>query len=115
MDGAKTEADSVQIGSPSNELYFSSVDLANVLQLSDSGVAKLARSAVLVRVDDPNDSHSFLYPLIENTRRYITHLQGKKETAGLLWLQEKSRTQRVMRKKAQLGGADCQGAENSLT
>ena len=43
------ETGPVRIGSPKEELYFCSVDLAGVLELSDSEVAKLARSAVLVR------------------------------------------------------------------
>ena len=46
MKSAKTEMDLVRISSPKEELYFSSVDLAGVLELSDSEVAKLARSAV---------------------------------------------------------------------
>lgn len=84
------------------EQSVSSVELAAVLQLSDSEVAKLARSAVLVRERDSCDSRAYAYPLLENTKRYILHLRGKKETAGLLFLQEKSRTQRVLRQRAQL-------------
>jgi hypothetical protein len=103
MNGAKTEPD-FSGGSQSAlpEQSVSSVELASVLQLSDSEVAKLARSAVLVRERDPGDSRAYLYPLLENTKRYILHLRGRKEKAGLLFLQEKSRTQRVLRQRAEL-------------
>src|SRR6516165_3493176 len=81
MKSTKTGKDPVRIGSPKEELYFSSVDLAGVLELSDSEVAKLARSAVLVRQRDPRDSRAFVYPVWENVRRYIAHTRAKKDTA----------------------------------
>jgi len=101
--------DPVRIGSPKEELYFCSVDLAGVLELSDSEVAKLARSAVLVRQRDPRDSRAFVYPVWENVRRYIAHTRARKETAHVAFLEEKSRTQRTVRLRAELEMAQARG------
>ena len=109
MKSAKIGMDPVRIGSPKEELYFCSVDLAGVLELSDSEVAKLARSAVLVRQRDPRDSRAFVYPVWENVRRYIAHTRARKETAHVAFLEEKSRTQRTVRLRAELEMAQARG------
>jgi len=109
MRSVKPGKDPVRIGSPKEELYFCSVDLAGVLELSDSEVAKLARSAVLVRQRDPRDSRAFVYPVWENVRRYIAHTRARKETAHVAFLEEKSRTQRTVRLRAELEMAQARG------
>ena len=109
MKSAKIGMDPVRIGSPKEELYFSSVDLAGVLELSDSEVAKLARCAVLVRQRDPRDSRAFVYPVWENVRRYIAHTRARKEAAHVAFLEEKSRTQRTVRLRAELEMAQARG------
>ena len=109
MKSVNSGKDPVRIGSPKEELYFSSVDLAGVLELSDSEVAKLARCAVLVRQRDPRDSRAFVYPVWENVRRYIAHTRARKETAHVAFLEEKSRTQRTVRLRAELEMAQARG------
>jgi hypothetical protein len=109
MKSTRTGKDPVRFGSPKEELYFSSVDLAGVLELSDSEVAKLARSAVLVRQRDPRDSRAFVYPVWENVRRYIAHTRARKETAHVAFLEEKSRTQLTVRLRAELEMAQARG------
>jgi hypothetical protein len=102
MKNAEIEADPVRINATSIEVYLSSVELAELLKLSDSEVAKLARSGVLARRPDPYDRRSFIYPAWRNIKAYLEHVRGRKEKAGLLFLQEKSRTQRVIRQRTEL-------------
>jgi hypothetical protein len=45
----KNAPDLSEIGSVSQEIYLSAIDLAHVLKVTDAEIAKLARSAVLVR------------------------------------------------------------------
>ena len=82
--------------------YVSAIDLAHVLKVTDAEIAKLARSAVLVRVSHPQDSRAFLYPLLENVTRYVTHLRSAKEKCYLGYIREKSRLQKVQRVRAEL-------------
>jgi len=68
----KSALELVETGSIQEEIYLSAVDLAHVLKVTDAGIAKLARSGVLVRIPRPDDARAFLYPLLENTTRYVT-------------------------------------------
>jgi phage terminase Nu1 subunit (DNA packaging protein) len=98
----KNDLDLSEIGSVSQEIYLSAIDLAHVLKVTDAEIAKLARSAVLIRVSHPQDSRAFLYPLLENVTRYVTHLRSAREKAYLGYIREKSRLQRVQRVRAEL-------------
>ena len=98
----ETEAEPVEIGSIREEIFVSSIDLAHVLKVHDTEIAKLARSDVLVRIPHPQDSRAFLYPLLENVTRYVTHLRSAKEKCYLGYIREKSRLQKVQRCRAEL-------------
>jgi len=82
--------------------YVSAIDLAHVLKVTDAEIAKLARSAVLVRVSHPQDSRAFLDPLLENVTRYVTHLRSAKEKCYLGYIREKSKLQKIQRVRAEL-------------
>ena len=82
--------------------YVSAIDLAHVLKVTDTEIAKLARSDVLVRVSHPQDSRAFLYPLLENVTRYVTHLRSGREKAYLGYIREKSKLQKIQRVRAEL-------------
>jgi len=97
----KTDAEPVEIGSISREIYVSAIDLAAVLKITDNEVSRLSRSSVLVRVSHPEDSRAFLYPLLENTTRYVTHLRSAREKAHVNFLLEKSRMQKIQRLRAE--------------
>jgi hypothetical protein len=98
----KNDPDLSEIGSISQEIYLSAIDLAHLLKVSDAEIAKLARSAVLVRVSHPQDSRAYLYPLLENVTRYVTHLRSTREKRYLGYIREKSWPQKVQRTRAEL-------------
>src|SRR5215468_8000971 len=98
----ETEAEPVEIGSISREIYVSAIDLAHVLKVTDTEIAKLARSDILVRIVHPQDSRAFLYPLLENVTRYVTHLRSAKEKCYLGYIREKSKLQKIQRVRAEL-------------
>jgi phage terminase Nu1 subunit (DNA packaging protein) len=83
--------------------------MAQLLELSDNELTRLARSAVLVRKRDPYDSRAFIYPAWENVRRYILHGRARKEGAHTKWLEEKSKAARVQRRRAELEMAIAKG------
>ena len=58
---------------------------------------------------DPRDSRAFVYPVWENVRRYIAHTRARKEAAHVAFLEEKSRTQRTVRLRAELEMAQARG------
>jgi len=68
----KSAVELVETGSIQEEIYLSAIDLAHVLKVTDAEIPKLARSGVLVRIPRPDDARAFLYPLLENTTRYVT-------------------------------------------
>ncbi len=98
----ETLEESIRITSISAELYLSSVDLAAVLKLSDSEVAKLARSGVLVRRPHPNDSRAFVYPVWQNVTRFVEHSGKRKERAAISFVEEKAKTQKAQRARTEL-------------
>jgi len=106
----KSAVELVETGSIQEEIYLSAVDLAHVLKVTDAGIAKLARSGVLVRIPRPDDARAFLYPLLENTTRYVTHLRSVREKAHVNFLVEKSRLQKIQRVRAELQHAVETGA-----
>jgi hypothetical protein len=57
MLGVRTDAEPVEIGSISREIYVSASDLAALLKISDNEVSRLSRSGVLARVPHPEDSY----------------------------------------------------------
>ena len=68
------DSESVEIGSISSEIYFSAIDLAGLLKISDNELSRLARSSVLLRVAHPEDSRAYLYPLrFAITRNGLPH------------------------------------------
>jgi hypothetical protein len=91
----------VEIGSISREIYVSAIDLAALLKITDNEVSRLSRSGVLTRVPHPEDSCAFLYPLLENVTRYVTHLRSAREKAHVNFLVEKSRLQKIQRVRAE--------------
>ena len=106
----KSALELVETGSIQEEIYLSAVDLAHVLKVTDAGIAKLARSGVLVRIPRPDDARAFLYLLLENTTRYVTHLRSVREKAHVDFLVEKSRLQKIQRVRAELQHAVETGA-----
>jgi len=98
----KDALEPVKIGSISREIYVSAIDLAALLKITDNEVSRLSRSGVLARVPHPDDSRAFLYPLLENVTRYVTHLRSAKEKCYLGYIREKSRLQKVQRCRAEL-------------
>jgi len=69
--------------------------MAELLRISDNELTRLARSAVLKRIDDPEDSRAYLYPAFENTRRFVGYLQGIKEKRSLINLLSSPITERL--------------------
>jgi len=97
----KSALELVETGSIQEEIYLSAIDLAHVLKVTDAEIPKLARSGVLVRIPRPDDARAFLYPLLENTTRYVTHLRSAREKAHVNFLVEKSRLQKIQRVRAE--------------
>jgi len=100
--GSQAENGEILLGSTGVEQYLPAVQMAELLQLSDNELSRLARSAVLTRQRDPCDSRAYVYPAWANIRNYILHVRARKEGAHTRWLEEKNKTARLERLRAQL-------------
>jgi hypothetical protein len=90
------------VSSTAIEVYLPTVEITKLLQISDNELTRLARSSVLVREPDPYNSRAYIFPCFENVRRCNLHCRARKESAHTAWLQEKARSQKVQRRRAQL-------------
>jgi hypothetical protein len=79
----KTAPEPVEISPISREIYLSAIDLASCFKISGNDLSRMARSGVLARVPHPEDTRAYLYPLVENTTRYVLHLRSAKEKCYL--------------------------------
>jgi hypothetical protein len=104
MKAAEIGAENAQIllGSTGVEQFLPATEMAKLLQVSDNELARLARSAVLTRERDPCDSRAYVYPAWQNIRNYILHVRARKEGAHTRWLEEKNKTARLERRRAEL-------------
>ena len=98
----KADAEPVEIGSISREIYVSAIDLAALLKITDNEVSRLSRSGVLARVPHPEDSRAFLYPLLQSVTGYMTHIRSAREKSYVNYIKEKSKLQKVQRVRAEL-------------
>ena len=98
----ETEAEPVEIGSISREIFVSATDLVMLLKISDNEVSRLARSGVFSRVPHPKDSRAFLYPLLQSVTGYVMQLRSDREKSYVNYLKEKSKLQKIQRVRAEL-------------
>jgi hypothetical protein len=92
----------MQLRSIDEDFHVRAVDLARLLKISDNEISRLVRSAVLVRVTDPNDARAFVYPCLENMTRYVEFHRGKKEAIHQEFLREKAGRERATRLKVEM-------------
>lgn len=91
----KTDAEPVEVGSTSREIYVSASDQAVLLKISDNEVSRLSRSRVLVRVPYPEDSRAFLYPLLQSVTAYVAHVRSAREKSYVSYIKENGRPNRL--------------------
>jgi hypothetical protein len=93
-------AEEILLGSTDAEQYLPAVQMAELLQIGDSELSRLARSAILTRERDPSDSRAYVYAAWENVRAYVLYVRSRKEGAHTKWLEEKNKTARLERRRA---------------
>jgi hypothetical protein len=90
------EEEQIRVTSIMAGLYFSSVDWRSSWSSATTNC-------------DPVDNRGYVYPIWENVRRYVLHVRARREAAHVVFLEEKSRTQRAARQRLELelavGGA----------
>jgi hypothetical protein len=94
-------ASKIRLGSIDEDFYVRAVDLAGLLKITDNEISRLVRSAVMTRVPDPNNGKAFLYPCLENVRRFVEFHRNKREAIHQEFLREKAGRERATRLKVE--------------
>jgi hypothetical protein len=95
-------ASKIRLGSIDEDFYVRAVDLARLLKITDNEISRLVRSAVMTRVLDPNNGKAFLYPCLENVRRFVEFHRNKREAIHQEFLREKAGRERATRLKVEM-------------
>jgi hypothetical protein len=95
-------ASAIRLGSIDEEFYVRGIDLSRLLKTNEMEISRLARSAVLVRVPDPNKSKAFLYPCFENVTRFVEFHRSRREAIHQEFLREKAGRERATRMKIEM-------------
>jgi hypothetical protein len=96
------EASLIRLGSVDEEFYIPAVDLARLLKVTDNEIYRLIRSAVLVRIRDPNNRRAFLYPCMQNVTRFTEFHRNQKELIHQEFLREKAGREHALRLKIEM-------------
>jgi hypothetical protein len=92
----------LRLGSIDEEFHVRAVDLARLLKVTDNEISRLVRSAVLVRVRDPDDTRAFLYPCLANVTRFVEFRSGRRDAIHQKFLEEKAGREKATRLRIEM-------------
>ena len=95
-------ASTIRLGSIDEDFFVHAVDLARLLKVTDNEISRLVRSAVMVRVRDPNNARAFLYPCLENVTRFVEFHRNRRETIHEEFLREKAGREHATRLRIEM-------------
>ena len=103
-------ASELELRSIEEDFYVYGVDLARLLGTNETEISRLSRSNVLMRVPDPRKRKSYLYPCLEDARRFIDHYRGKREAIHQKFLQAKAGREQAQQRRIEMLNREREGA-----